>query len=180
MPPGSRVTAVGHYLDGTLLVDRMEPDLLASDPPAYFSGTAQRYLIESYVIFGTNRVELSGGFAVPAAAAMAPSQSPARAILSLRKAPDGGLSVTGIGSPGSSVVPLSAGGGFPAGQAGAPNGPIGAPLGGSGATAPARGAGGGAPPPGPAGGAPTTGGPGGGGQPGAMPPGGGPGGAVRR
>ena len=43
------VTVTGRVLDGTLLAETLQVDLLARDPPTYFGSGVQRYLIESYV-----------------------------------------------------------------------------------------------------------------------------------
>ncbi len=113
---GDRVTASGRYLAGTLMVEHLEPDLLISNPPAYFGADTTRYLVESYVTFGADRIRLEGGFEVPAGSVAMTEAPPMRAIMSLQGTPSGGLLVTGIGRPGSPVIPIIGGQGGASGS----------------------------------------------------------------
>ena len=65
-PVGAQIVASGRYGDGALSVESLSPDLLASDPTAYFGSAVQHVVIASYVRFEDGRVRLSGGFEAPA------------------------------------------------------------------------------------------------------------------
>jgi hypothetical protein len=186
VPSGTSVIVTGHYADGALAVDHLAPDLLTSDPPAYFGAGTRRYLIESYVSFGAGRITLQGGLQVPGSGGFAAASPPMRAIMSLQQGREGGLSVSGIASPGAPLLPPPDGGSSPPGQPGGPLGPVGTPYGlprepaaGSGEgglPSPGMGQGIGAPP----GMGQSGGAPGGAGMPGPAFPGGGPGPAGGR
>ena len=109
--PGSPVIVRGRFADGALQTGHLQPDLLDSDPAAYFGAGTQHYLIETYAAFGGGHVEIDGGLQVPVAGGAAWSGAPSRAILSLQKTPDGGLAVTGAAHPGTGTPLFAPAGG---------------------------------------------------------------------
>lgn len=63
---GRNVTASGSILLGRLQAERVAPDLLASDPAAFFGPAVGVVLVEGVGEFGGDRLRLGQGFAVPA------------------------------------------------------------------------------------------------------------------
>lgn len=49
VPAPGPVTAMGRLQNGTLVAERLESDLLAASPPAFFGSDIGRYLVESYL-----------------------------------------------------------------------------------------------------------------------------------
>jgi hypothetical protein len=88
-PPGGRfVVATGEEKNGKLFADSIVPDLLVSDPPAFFGDGAQRFVIESYIRAMAGAIETSGGFSARiegAAGAAALSNAPTRAVVALQR-----------------------------------------------------------------------------------------------
>ena len=145
---GTPVIVSGHYVGGALLAEHVEPDLLASNPPAFFGGAPRRYRLESYVVAGGDRIKLSGGFEIPSRVSGPTDREPSRAIVLLQQTPSGVLNAVGVTSPGAptaapsgSDVPLSgsgrgaSGGGSPPFYR--PPAPGSAPSGGAGSSPPA-------------------------------------------
>ncbi len=83
---GAQVVVSGHYVEDALLVEALSPDLLASDPPAYFGPAVHQVVIASYVRFENGRVRLNGGFEAPAAPRIgAALAQPGLAVVSLER-----------------------------------------------------------------------------------------------
>ena len=83
---GTQVVVSGHYVEDVLLVEALSPDLLASDPPAYFGSAVRHVVIASYVRFENGRVRLNGGFEAPAGPRIgAALAQPGLAVLSLER-----------------------------------------------------------------------------------------------
>ena len=98
LPSGRFVVATGEERNSELLTDSIVPDLLVSNPPAYFGDAAQRFVIESFVRAADGSIETSGGFS--ARLAGAPSEAglsnvPARAVVALQRQ-DHGTAVTSV------------------------------------------------------------------------------------
>lgn len=98
LQPGSAVTVSGTLKGGALIVTSITPDLLFSDPTAYFGASTTQFLVESYVWSYGDTFRLSGGAAIALAPALAPPDQSRPAILSLEPAPGGGLRAVGQSS----------------------------------------------------------------------------------
>ena len=83
---GAQVAASGRYDETGLSVEEVSPDLLASDPPAYFGPAVRQVVIASYVHLENGRVRLSGGFEAPAGPRIgAALAQPGLAVVSLER-----------------------------------------------------------------------------------------------
>jgi hypothetical protein len=72
--PGTSVTVHGTLVNGTLSDTKAEPDVLTSDPVAFFGGHVGRMVIESYVSGAGGRVRLGRGlFAAPGRGIIVPA-----------------------------------------------------------------------------------------------------------
>jgi hypothetical protein len=114
LPPGAErfagesVTVTGTLTDGVLIVTSITPDLLYSDPRAYFGSGADWFLLESFAIHADGMVQLAGGLRAPAAAAPAGmGQGPA--IFSFTSGANGTLDLQGGWAP-SNAAPETGGG----------------------------------------------------------------------
>ena len=103
---GAQVVASGRYGEGALLVETLSPDLLASDPPAYFGPAVRQVVIASYVRFEDGRVRLSGGFEAPAGPRIgAALAQPGLAVVSLERANKAFRVINAIDASGHIAVP---------------------------------------------------------------------------
>lgn len=102
-PSGRFVVATGEERNGELFADSIVPDLLVSNPPAYFGDAVQRFVIESFVRATDGSIEMSGGFSAriagePGEAAL--SNAPARAIVAFQRQDHGmGVMSVQLGTP---------------------------------------------------------------------------------
>jgi hypothetical protein len=102
-PSGRFVVATGEERNGELFADSIVPDLLVSNPPAYFGDVVQRIVIESFVRATDGSIEMSGGFSAriagePGEAAL--SNAPARAIVAFQRQDHGmGVMSVQLGTP---------------------------------------------------------------------------------
>jgi hypothetical protein len=89
-PPGTVAVISGRYAGGTLLVDRVRPDLLATNPAAYFGPDLQHLVVEGYVTGGGSVLIGSGLFGAGGTPLPA-----GRAILTVDRAAGGGFRTVG-------------------------------------------------------------------------------------
>lgn len=59
---GSYVTARGTWRDGELAAAAVGPDLLLTNPPAYFGPATRHLVLEAYVRLGADEAVMAGGF----------------------------------------------------------------------------------------------------------------------
>jgi hypothetical protein len=89
---GQFVTASGRYDKGALIASTVAPDLLVSDPPAYFGRDVREFAIETFVRASDAGVVTSGGFAVSLEGGMgALGNAPMRAVLTLQRNDDSAI-----------------------------------------------------------------------------------------
>jgi Domain of unknown function (DUF5666) len=98
MDSGTRVSISGHERAGTLVVDRAVPDLLETDPPAFFGPEARHFIIQSFIHRGGSAdISVSGVSAAPAMGPLGPVGLPNAAAPPDFGPPAGpGLSVSGL------------------------------------------------------------------------------------
>jgi hypothetical protein len=97
-PSGIFVVATGEERNSELFPDSVVPDLLVSNPLAYFGDAVQRFVIESFVRATDGTIETSGGFSAriaggPSEAGL--SNAPARAVVALQRQ-DHGVAVMSV------------------------------------------------------------------------------------
>ncbi len=107
VPVGGDVEAIGRYVNGSLVVDSVAPDLLARDPVAYFGAAVSHYVVEAYTIPRLGGLETGTGLQ---AAYHGPDALGGRRVIALARSGTGqGLVATGITdvlhAPGSAGVP---------------------------------------------------------------------------
>ncbi len=132
---GQFVTASGRYDGGALVTASVVPDLLMSDPPAYFGRGVSAYVIESFVRATDAGVITAGGF-MPRGdvGGGGLGSAPVRAVITLQRNRDNaGVTTTRI-APVGSGSPMDVGHGLQAAPVGPrgmdrPSSGIGAPAG---------------------------------------------------
>jgi Domain of unknown function (DUF5666) len=91
---GASITARGTLVDGRLSASAAEPDVLISNPAAFFGGHVRRLVIESYVSGADGHVRLGYGlFAAPGRGFVVPA-GPHRAIVQLERGARGDFFAT--------------------------------------------------------------------------------------
>jgi hypothetical protein len=90
---GESITAQGTIVDGRLSATAASPDVLASNPGAYFGTHVQRMVIEGYASAAGGRVRFGRGFVATAGPGVA-AVGTHRAIIELRRGPNGGFVAT--------------------------------------------------------------------------------------
>jgi hypothetical protein len=103
--PGESITARGRIENGTLAVATASPDVLHSDPAAYFGSHVHRWVIETYVSAADGHVRLGQGLVANRAPGIALPAGAHRAIVDLERGPHGGFVATGLRGAGGSVAP---------------------------------------------------------------------------
>jgi hypothetical protein len=93
--PGQYVTASGRYTNGTLYADTLSPDLLVTDPAAYFGPDTQHVLFEAYATEFGDRLRLGPSLEVMAPSGLG-SAVPHRAVVELERSQGGTLRATGL------------------------------------------------------------------------------------
>jgi len=104
LPPGADVAAgqwvvaEGSYDDnGVLVAGTINPDLVASDPTAFFAPNVTRFLIEGYMEPINGRIVSGSGWSVPTAPQPGVGISAGRlSVIDVQRAPDGTLSTSGF------------------------------------------------------------------------------------
>ncbi|CAH2601350.1 conserved protein of unknown function [Rhodovastum atsumiense] len=91
--PGHAVIASGRYIDGVLHADTLAPDLLVTDPAAYFRPDTRHVLFETYVTGLGGTLEFGAGTRVAASPGLGIGW-PQRAIVQLDRHEDGSLRAT--------------------------------------------------------------------------------------
>lgn len=105
--PGSSITARGILVSGRLSAATAEPDVLSSNPAAFFGGDVRRLVIESYVSAADGHVRLGRGWlAVPAQGVVVPAGAH-RAIVELERGAHGDFVATHLRGPARPVAPHS-------------------------------------------------------------------------
>ena len=84
--PGE-ITARGTIVNGTLSATTASPDVLSSDPAAFFGSHVQRMVIESYVSAAAGQIRLGRGLFATAAPGIAVPAGAHRAIVELERGP---------------------------------------------------------------------------------------------
>jgi len=103
--PGQSITAFGTVANGTLLATTARPDVLSSDPAAFFGGHVRRMVIESYVSGADGHVQLGRGWRATTAPGFAVAAGAHRAIVELERGAHGGFVATHLRAPGRAVAP---------------------------------------------------------------------------
>jgi hypothetical protein len=106
--PGESLTARGTIANGTLAMTTASPDVLGSNPAAYFGGRVRRMVIESYVSGADGHVRLGGGLLATAGPGIAVPAGSHRAIVELEVGADGGFIATGLRGASRSFAPRRA------------------------------------------------------------------------
>lgn len=114
---GQDVTVSGTYAGRSLAARVVAPDLLATNPAAYFGSAVRRFVLETYASVAGGQVRFGRGLEAAAAPGLAGSMEPRRTILEFDRGPGGRLVATQLRSPGG-LVPR--GGGLPADRLRAP------------------------------------------------------------
>lgn len=99
VPVGRPVTATGRLRDGALWADAVVRDQLAEDPAAYFGPMYPVLLLEGYVTGINGRLRFGAGVDVLADRVdmLGPlGFAPRRAVIEMRRRPDGGLQAVGL------------------------------------------------------------------------------------
>ena len=103
--PGASITARGTLVDGRLSVATADPDVLSSDPAAFFGRRVQRMVIESYVSAADGHVRLGHGLlAAPGRGVVVPAGAH-RAIVQLDRGARGEFVATHLRGTGRPVAP---------------------------------------------------------------------------
>ncbi len=103
--PGANITARGTLVNGMLSVTTADPDVLSSDPAAFFGGRVRRMVIESYVSAAGGQVRLGRGWlAAPARGMVVPAGS-RRAIVEFERGARGDFVATHLRGSGRPAVP---------------------------------------------------------------------------
>jgi hypothetical protein len=106
--PGASITARGTMVNGTLSVATADPDVLSSDPAAFFGSHVRRMVIESYVSAADGHVRLGRGWlAAPAQGIVVPAGSH-RAIVEFERGAHGDFVATHLRGAGRSFGPRRA------------------------------------------------------------------------
>src|ERR1700722_685657 len=106
--PGIGVTVHGTMVNGTLSDTTAEPDVLSSDPVAFFGGHVRRMVIESYVSGAGGRVRLGRGlFAAPGRGIFVPAGAH-RAIVQFERGAHGEFVATHLRRAGGPDAPRHA------------------------------------------------------------------------
>jgi hypothetical protein len=103
--PGESITARGTIANGTLSVATASPDVLGSNPAAYFGSHVRRMVIETYVSPADGHVRLGRGWLARAAPGIAVPAGAHRAIVDLERGAHGGFIATHLHGAGRPVAP---------------------------------------------------------------------------
>jgi hypothetical protein len=103
--PGESITARGSIMNGILSVTTASPDVLSSNPAAFFGNHVQRMVIETYVSAADGHVRLGRGFLAPAVSGIAVPAGAHRAIVELERGAHGGFIATHLRGAGRPVAP---------------------------------------------------------------------------
>jgi hypothetical protein len=88
------VVASGTYVDGVLAADSISPDLLLSNPPAYFGPETKRLVLQTTARYDAGVVKMTGGYKAESAAAVGAGVQPnSPAVITLQARPDGSFAV---------------------------------------------------------------------------------------
>ena len=100
--PGEFVRVSGQLADGALRVGTVSPDVLATDPPAWFGPDVNRLVIQSFTSVSDGRVRLGPAFEADTAAGLAPTDlaptglAPAVHVVEFDREPGGRFLATGL------------------------------------------------------------------------------------
>jgi hypothetical protein len=103
--PGESITARGSIMNGILSVTTASPDVLSSNPAAFFGSHVQRMVIETYVSAADGHVRLGRGFLAPAVSGIAVPAGAHRAIVELERGAHGAFIATHLRGAGRPVAP---------------------------------------------------------------------------
>jgi hypothetical protein len=106
--PGASITARGTMANGGLSDTTVDPDVLSSDPAAFFGGHVRRMVIESYVSAAGGHVRLGRGWlAAPGRGVVVPAGAH-RAIVELERGVHGDFVATHLRGARRPVAPYRA------------------------------------------------------------------------
>ena len=97
--PGASITARGNLVSGRLSATTAVPDVLSSDPAAFFGGHVQRMVIESYVSAADGRVRLGRGWFASRARGVVVLGGAHRAVVELERGARGDFVATRLRGP---------------------------------------------------------------------------------
>jgi len=103
--PGQSITARGSIVNGTLSATTASPDVLSSNPAAFFGSHVRRMVIETYVSGADGRVRLGRGLLATAAPGIVVPAGAHRAIVELERGAHGGFIATHLRGAGRPVAP---------------------------------------------------------------------------
>ncbi len=103
--PGESISAQGTIVDGRLSATTATPDVLGSDPGAFFGNHVRRMVIESYVSAAGGHVRLGRGLLATTAPGVAVPIGGHRAIVELERGAHGGFIATHLRGVGRPVAP---------------------------------------------------------------------------
>jgi hypothetical protein len=92
---GQYVTASGRYADGVLYAEGIVPDLLVTNPTAYFGPGVDMFLFEAFTAESAGRLRLGPGLEVTAQSGLGRA-APGRAIVELERSEGGSLRATSL------------------------------------------------------------------------------------
>jgi hypothetical protein len=88
------IVASGTYEDGILVADSISPDLLMSNPPAYFGPETKRLVLQTTALYEAGVVKMTGGYKAEAASGVGAGVRPnAPSVITLQARPDGSFAV---------------------------------------------------------------------------------------
>jgi hypothetical protein len=103
--PGASITARGILVSGRLTAATADPDVLSSDPAAFFGGHVQRMVIESYVSASDGHVRLGRGWLAVPAQGVVVAGGAHRAIVELERGAHGDFVATHLRGPARPFAP---------------------------------------------------------------------------
>jgi len=103
--PGESITARGNIVNGILSATTAGPDVLSSNPGAFFGSHVQRMVIETYVSAADGHIRLGHGLLTTAAPGITLQAGAHRAIVELERGAHGGFIATNLRGAGRPAVP---------------------------------------------------------------------------
>ncbi len=103
--PGANITVRGTLVNGGLSAATIYPDVLSSDPAAFFGGHVRRMVIESYVSAAGGQVRLGHEWLAPSGRGVVVPAGAHRAIVQFERGPHGDFIATRLRGAGRPIAP---------------------------------------------------------------------------